>query len=77
MFIADATIGSPKFLHTIFGKYFDHVLVKFEQTIFCKYFDHVLVKFEQTIQNLSFLRKKEEEEKFFDKVLTPVLKTFL
>ena len=28
---ADADIGSPKSLHTLFDKYLDHMLVKFEQ----------------------------------------------
>ena len=29
--IANADIGSLKFLHTLFDKYLDHMLVKFEQ----------------------------------------------
>ena len=29
--IADADIGNLKFLHTLFDKYLDHMLVKFEQ----------------------------------------------
>ena len=29
--IADADIGSPKSLHTLFDKYLDHMLVRFEQ----------------------------------------------
>ena len=29
--IADVDIGSLKYLHTLFDKYLDHMLVKFEQ----------------------------------------------
>ena len=29
--VADADIGSPKSLHTLFDKYLDHMLVKFKQ----------------------------------------------
>ena len=44
--IADADIGSFKSLHTLFDKYFDHILVKFEQN-----------RMVWTIQILSLLTK--------------------
>ena len=62
--IADADIGSPKSLHTLFDKYLDHMLVKFER-------NHMV----WTIQNFELFDKKWLT--IFDNVLTPFWKTFL
>ena len=62
--IADADIGSLKSLHTVFGKYFDHMLVKFEQNSMVR-----------TLKNVELFDK--EWLNIFDKVLTPFWKTFL
>ena len=62
--IADVDIVSLKSLHTIFDKYFDHMLVEFEQ-------NHLI----WTIQNFELFDKKWLT--IFDKVLTPFWKTFL
>ena len=49
--IADADIGSLKSLHTLFGEYLDHMLVKFEQNRIVRtiqnfeLFDEVLTPF--------------------------------
>ena len=56
--IADAEIGSLKSLHTLFGKYLDHRLVKFELSCMV-----------QTAQN--FVVFDNKLLKIFDKVLTP------
>ena len=56
--IADADIGSLKSLHTLFDKYFDHMLVKFEQN-----------RMVRTVQNFDLLDKKYLT--IFDKVSTP------
>ena len=55
---------SIKSLHTLFGKYLDHMLVKFEQN-----------RMVQTVQNFELFDKKWLT--IFDKVLTPFWKTFL
>ena len=44
--IADADIGSLKSLHTVFGKYLEHMLVKFEQN-----------RMVRTLQNIEFFEK--------------------
>ena len=44
--IADADIGSPISLHTLFDKYLDHMLVKFEQ-----------YRMVQTVQNFEIFGK--------------------
>ena len=64
--IADANIGSLKSLrlHTLFGKYLNHMLVQFEQN-----------RMVRTRQNFELLEKKWLT--IFDKVLTPFWKTFL
>ena len=62
--IADADIGSLKSLHILFDKYLDYMLVKFEQN-----------RMVGIIQNFVFFDKKWL--KIFDKVLTPLWKTFL
>ena len=35
-YIADADVGSPKSLHSLFDKYLGHMLVKFEQIVWSK-----------------------------------------
>ena len=55
--IADADIGSLKSLHTLFGKYLDHMLVKFEQ-------NHKV----QTIQNFELFDKKKQFNHFWQSV---------
>ena len=59
-----ADIESLKSFHTIFDMYLDHILVKFKQN-----------RVVQTKQNLHLLTKKWLT--IFEKVLTPVWKTFL
>ena len=59
-----ADIRSVKSLHTLFGKYLDHKLVKFEQN-----------RMVRNIQNFRAISKKWLI--FFEKVLTPFWKTFL
>ena len=61
---ADADIGSPKSLHTLFDKYLDHMLVQFEQNPLF-----------QSIQNSELFDKKWFT--IFDKALMPFWKTFL
>ena len=62
--IVDADIGSLKSLHTLFGEYLDHILVKFKQN-----------RMFQTIQNIELFDKKWLT--IFDSVLTTFLKKFL
>ena len=57
-------IESQKSLHTLFGKYLDHTLVKFEQN-----------RMVRTKQNFVFFDTKRLT--IFDKVLTPFWETFL
>ena len=60
----DANIGSLKFLHTLFDKYLDPMLVKFEQK-----------RVVQTIQKFKLFDKKWLP--ISDKALTPFCKTYL
>ena len=62
--ITDADIGSLNSLHTLFGKYLDHMLVNFEQN-----------RMVRTIQNFELFDKKSLT--IFDKVTKPFWKTFL
>ena len=62
--IADADIGSLKFLHTLFDTYLAHMLVKFEQN-----------RRVQMIQSFELFDKKWLT--ILNKVLTPFWKTFL
>ena len=59
--VANADIGSLKSLHTLFGMYLDHMLVKFEQN-----------RMVQTTQNFELFDGKNTFFKtIFDKALTP------
>ena len=62
--IFDGDIVSLKSIHTLFDKYLDYMMVKFEQN-----------RMVQTIQNFDLFDKKWLS--FFDKVFTPIYKTFL
>ena len=62
--ITEADLGSLKFLHTLFGKYLNHMLVKFEQKFIVR-----------NIHNFKLFGKKRLS--IFEKVLTPSWKTFL
>ena len=61
--IADADIGSLKFLHTLFDKYLDHMLVKFDQN-----------RMVGTVQNFDLFDKKWLT--IFDKGLMPFWRCF-
>ena len=62
--IADADIGSPKSLHTLFDKYLDHMLVKFERNCMVR-----------NVQNLELFDRMWLT--IFDNVLMPIWKMFL
>ena len=65
--VANADIGSLKSLHTLFGMYLDHMLVKFEQN-----------RMVRNIQNFELFDKNPCFFKtIFDKALTPFWKMFL
>ena len=49
--VANADIGSLKFLHTLFDTYLDCMLVNFEET-----------RIVQTTRNLTFLTKKKKQD---------------